>query len=852
MALNTKSELPTSTLRPPLDVMTLDRLGSFHQTRLSFVRSLLRKVMREEWEIERAHWEINDEGYGTCVYTVMAPHDEVYSVVFFSHYLPDDRRTDRVIAEEWDVTFVLCEGVVNEEQIADLEKNVPKQEIGRYLPYVLVLSRANKSTRNFSHILDCLARGEQPDVQQLARVGYIYRTTAVYGNGKFGIADYHKLQSTHAFGATFRAQMFTVWMLRDFALEQIHYLARLRNPAAATLHPDLQRYMGVGNATGLGMAPFLVTHPHLIGQWIVTRESAIARVLHEGVVSDAKLARFEQLLDRAIQHLREIETVHPLQQSKNERMFVELQGLREQGTRGYDSWEPLVALVAEMSHETQEVVNSILLELYPDLVDEFADSMDADEDSDLQPEMPLPELCGLIEQEYGWALAIDFAKRENEQWFWYRSAEKEEPRFGNRWEDIGAEKEQPLDIARSVVQLYQRAKHHQAASVIDFLLDYPQLRGVVRRVQAIRNSPYGEIRDNLIGRDCLPIHLLRCKLSFFGASKFDPRSNLWVRITLFQGAPLVSDIGKPFVDDWFWPVAPRELSHNPNHQPTDAKESPVNKLAVEGSTNGAVRAPLPQLKNERALIVSHNEIAMLCRKLFEALGFAQGDYEDSGDMIAWCELYGLPVLGTIHRDLPLFDNENPYQKRLTVRNQQPALTEFDAQGQSCLLVGTLAADWGARTALREGVASVSLQNCRHQALLLPYLLRVAQRGVNLLATWNENDGLTQITAVISANTPHPTLYRQHLSASDHIPNRETNWLHLNYSSHEPLRFSPEMTNEVEVVSSADFSAHFAHHRENGIAVDADIWAELVEVSKGVFVEAIEKSRQFGAGEQIFD
>jgi hypothetical protein len=785
------------------------------------------------------------------VYTVAAPHDEVYSVVFFSNHLPDDKRTDRVIAEEWDVTFVLCEGMVNEAQISDLRQNVPKQEIGRYLPYVLVLSRANRSTRNFSHVLDCLIQGKQPDEQQLARVGYLYRTTAVYGNGKFGIADYHKLQSNHAFAATFRAQMFAVWMVRHFALEQIHYLARLRNPAAATLHPDLQRYLGVGNATGLGLAPFLVTHPHLIHQWIVTRERAIVRVLAEGVVTGAKMARLAQLLDRAGQHVREIETVHPLQQSKNERMLVELEFLRGQGVRDIETWGQLVASVAGMSYETQEVANSILLELYPDLVDELAEEMDANEDYDLQPEMPLVELCALIEREYGWALEIDFAQQENEQWFWYRSAEKEEPRLGNRWEDMGAEKEQPLHLARSVVQLYRRLKHYRPpeASVIDFLLDYPQLRGIVRRVQAIRKAPYGEIRDNLIGRDCLPIHLLRCKLSFFGASKFDPRSNLWVRITLFQGAPLVGDIGQPFVDDWFWPVKPHgTLMGQPNHQRTQAKESFGKNLGLEFPGNSEVSGKLPQLKNERFLIVSHNEIVMLGRKLFEALGLALGDYEDAAEMIARCELYGLPVLATIHRDLALF--EKPYEKRLNVRNRRPVLTEFDAHGQSCLLVGPLAADWGYRTALREGVATVSLYNCRHQLFLLAYLLRVARRGVNLSATWNENDGLTQTIALISAEDPHPTLYHYHFSADDHIPNRETDWLHINYSRHEPLAFSAEMAQEFEVVSSAEFAAHFAHHRDHGLAVDADIWTELVEMGRGILVEATGESRQLGAGEQI--
>ena len=50
--------------------------------------------------------------------------------------------------------------------------------------------------------------------------------------------------------------------------------------------------------------------------------------------------------------------------------------------------------------------------------------------------------------------------------------------------------------------------------------------------------------------------LLRCKLAFFGAGKFDPKSSRWVRITLFQGAPLVSEIGQPFADDWNFAVMP--------------------------------------------------------------------------------------------------------------------------------------------------------------------------------------------------------------------------------------------------------------------------------------------------------
>lgn len=65
--------------------------------------------------------------------------------------------------------------------------------------------------------------------------------------------------------------------------------------------------------------------------------------------------------------------------------------------------------------------------------------------------------------------------------------------------------------------------------------------------------PYAEIRDNLIADTCLPIDMLRCKLSFFGASKFDPKSDRWTRITLCQGAPLADELAQGG-DDWWLPV----------------------------------------------------------------------------------------------------------------------------------------------------------------------------------------------------------------------------------------------------------------------------------------------------------
>ena len=85
-----------------------------------------------------------------------------------------------------------------------------------------------------------------------------------------------------------------------------------------------------------------------------------------------------------------------------------------------------------------------------------------------------------------------------------------------------------------------------------FMLRHPEHRQIIRRVMNTAQYPYGEIRDNLVAATTRPIDMLRCKLSFFGASKFDPKSDLWTRITLFQGAPLVEDLSQEGSDDWLF------------------------------------------------------------------------------------------------------------------------------------------------------------------------------------------------------------------------------------------------------------------------------------------------------------
>ena len=89
--------------------------------------------------------------------------------------------------------------------IAMMADTVSKQEAGRQRHDQLTLSRANKSDRMFNHVIERLAEGQQPDAKMVNDIGYTMRTTAVYGNGKFGIGDRAAIKDRPAMLGPFQA-----------------------------------------------------------------------------------------------------------------------------------------------------------------------------------------------------------------------------------------------------------------------------------------------------------------------------------------------------------------------------------------------------------------------------------------------------------------------------------------------------------------------------------------------------------------------------------------------------------------------------------------------------------------------
>nr|WP_298379841.1 hypothetical protein [uncultured Halomonas sp.] len=555
-------------LRPAEQVMGLERLGSLHASRLSFVRSLVRQMARQRWQVSCSRFDLDDNGHGTAIYRVQTPHGRYHEVIF-SQPLSDEARSDRVIAEAWDVTFGLVEGDVDDSLLEQMAANVPLQEAGRQHPRLLVLSRANRSLRNFSHFTQALAQGRQPDPAWLTRVGYLYRTTAVYGNGKFGIADFARLQDSPDFKRPFSVQMLAVYLLRHFSIAQVEHIARVRAPqTAVAMDTELGRYLGIGNSTGLGMAPFLINHPKLIQQWVLCREQALGLAIDQ-TPSEADRARLIELTRRALTHLEQTVTEDVEQGERNAAIVAALPEVvtwLELVPLDSDLWQQLVAWGERtLSLEAQELINTLLIELYPLQVDALEDHMGIEERMELEPGMSLVRLKQLIETHYDWALAENYDTPEACYWFWYRSAEKEEPRLGVRHTEPGQEKEMPLAMAPRICRAHETLSRfledNPRALVVEFLMANPRHKEIVRRIQAMTETPYGEIRANLWHQNMKPMHLLRTKLSFFGASRFDPKSDRWVRITLFQGAPLVEELNAEPAnladfDDWSFPLEP--------------------------------------------------------------------------------------------------------------------------------------------------------------------------------------------------------------------------------------------------------------------------------------------------------
>ena len=545
-------------LRDPNKIMRLSRLGSFHQSKLSFLRSFLNEF--KDWEYKRDLFNLDRFGYGEAVYS-FRKDKRTYSLVCFANKIKDDERSDRVIATKWDAAFTLHDGVPTQKDIDRLKNEVPRQEVGRLSFKELTLSRANKSVRVFNHVVERLSEGKQPDLELLSNVGYLYRTTAVYGSGKFGLADRFRIKNREEINGPFRLEMMLVYLVRQFTFDQVNHVAHHKNPSkSVVLDRKICKNLGIGNSTGLGMAPFIVNHPTLLNNWVMSREIALKKIREIKIVKKKDSILFIDCLKKSLTNITSWNTDSEYQQIKIKNLLKDIKKFIHFIDNNFDFEDEYpfnqiyLWLEEKACEECIEYVVSIMMEPYNEIINPLVRQMSSDEDKyfTIPTSRTVKDLINIIEKKYSNILKINFEKKQNTQNFWFISKNKEEPRLADRFEEGGSELEQPLAIARDVKKLHKKLLDTKNNSTVaEFLSKNSELRHIVRRVFIVEKFPYSEIQDNTIGKNIMPIDMLRLKLSFFGALKFDPRSDKWLRICMFQGAPLPDEL-KNYDEQWVY------------------------------------------------------------------------------------------------------------------------------------------------------------------------------------------------------------------------------------------------------------------------------------------------------------
>lgn len=555
--------------RNPSVVMAAGELGTARQTRHSFSRALVRHAARDGWKVSTRKWDLDEKGQGTAIYSINFGN-EVAELVIFSHVIDEELRTDRVIAQDWDVTAALVLGHVTDDHLRQLAENVRKQEDGRADSQTVIWGRANRSARFFAYIVECLSAGKQPESQKMSESAYILRSTAFYGNGKFGLKDFDGFEDAHPLATPYRMQMLAAWILREFGSDLVNHCAKANSDSAVSLDPSWRRYLGLGNATGLGMVPYPIRHPQILDAWVALRELPLTNALQQNWASDSsELQRLVQLLDRAKTYFAEkvkLETAPypsgPVLSTKLESILNCALEFQDHSTmQGEPVTHParrLHEIALTDSVELRQIVDSILIELDSSLDAEIEQILICTDRTYLEPDMDVAELKKIVESVYGWVTKFNFDNKKESSKFWFYSQNNQEPRRGRRKGDNSPVTEHPVGVASDVWKLQKDLTGCAPDEKVGaFIASHPEHWGIVERIQSISDLPYAEAHINPLAEDFIPLDLQRFQLAIYGMENFNPQSTDWLRVTLFQGAPIVNDLlNEDSKDDWLFMPKP--------------------------------------------------------------------------------------------------------------------------------------------------------------------------------------------------------------------------------------------------------------------------------------------------------
>lgn len=557
-------------LRNWRELMKPQRLAAMQPSRLSGTRSMMNRMIREQWDISVERFDVDETASGTIVYSIRTPRQE-FSFIAFSFAPRTEGRTGRIIGRVWDMMGTLNEGPATEETIERARSELPKLYRGRASENALVWCRSNRSMRVFDTVLSALADGRQPSVDDLNTVCYLMRNTGLDGNGTFGTRSFPSINvEEHDLGGMLQAQLLLAYLMRELSCDLVEHLARLRSDKAVKLDPKLRSYMGVGNGSALGLIFFVQKHPRLLDSWLTARETAVAKALGlELGRGDDRLCQLIALIQRAARFRSEdrmmYETFTASEQVAREitTLIAPLEELRGAGTIDGESHRfPLDALArraeATLAPESYETFLSLCMELVPEEADALAAKVSGADELSVNPAMTVTALKDLIEDDYAWALQMDMTAEDAQDYVWYKSETAEEPRRGLRAE-VPEARDLGIDIPGNMQQLHKDlGSVAPDMPVARFLLAFPQHRLMVARAQSLEGRHFHTPHANINAGSFVPIDMVRLmNVALHGIDKTRDYLQRNLRGVLYHGAPTREEIRSGEGSDWFYPEEPR-------------------------------------------------------------------------------------------------------------------------------------------------------------------------------------------------------------------------------------------------------------------------------------------------------
>jgi hypothetical protein len=565
-----RAQEPSMLMPAAPTLMRPERLSVIQPSRLSVSHALMAQATKGRWKIQCTRFDLDDRGKGVANYLVDADGWQFSFPVFSAEPNPAGRSA-RIIGTSWDVLGALVEGRISDADLATTERELPKLYEGRATRDTLVWARSNRSGRLFDEAVNTLAEGRQPEVAALARVGYLTRNTGLDGNGTFGTKTFLAFEKNHPLRWALGAQMLSAYMMRVFACDLLRHLSRAKGGSRAVeMNPDLQRFLGLGNGSAIGLSYFVHNHPRLIDRWLSCRHQALASAMLTPIGRDgASLESLLALLKKAIIYRRqdrsEYEVFAPSQAIAVDLEVIhrELERLLAQVRSGsVASATPLVAfcqsLDGRVHAEALETLHSQLIELVPDVADRLVKTLVVDEEVVGRPEMSVRRLREIIHADYAWAFGLDLDSERSQRYIWYKSATAEEPRRGPR-DEVSQAHNIGLDLPRLVRALdADLAASDASRSVARFLFEHPQHRLIATRVQSLAGLAYHSPHGDIMSEDFIPAHVIRLmNAGIHGIDKTRDFLGRFIRGVLFQGAPLPEDIASGQANEhWFNPEEP--------------------------------------------------------------------------------------------------------------------------------------------------------------------------------------------------------------------------------------------------------------------------------------------------------